>query len=59
MIGRNSFAKNAKKFSKQNSKFRLKIPYRYREILKKEINSLNYDVNAHVYFKSNSVQLHM
>jgi len=37
-------------------KFRMKIPYRYREILKHKMISLSYDdVNDQVYFISKSV----
>jgi len=35
MIGRYFSVKNVKKFSDYNEKICLKIPYRYREILKK------------------------
>jgi len=55
MIVRNFIVKN---LSEHNAKFRLKIPNRYREIVKKnEKISLRYDVNDHVYTKSKSIQL--
>jgi len=37
-------------------KFHVKIPYRYREIVKNNV-SLTYDVNEHIYFKSDKIRL--
>jgi len=52
VIGRNSIVKNAKVFFLK--KILLKIPFRYREIVKINENiSLIYDVNGHVYLSQN------
>jgi len=53
MIGRNSIAKI---FSELNEKISPEnLLYHYRESLKNEMISLSYDVNDHVFSKSNSV----
>jgi len=55
MIDRNFIVKVAIKiFWTQCQKFRLKIPYRYREILKKEMARLSYSVNDPVFSQSKS-----
>jgi len=56
VIGQSYFMK-AKIFflNRMQKKFRLKILYRYREILKNELISLSYDVNDHVYSKPKCV----
>jgi len=51
MIGGNSIVKIVIFFYTQCKKFRLKIPYRYLEILKTEIISLSHDVSDYVYSK--------
>jgi len=46
--------KATKNFSEHNAKnFRLKMSYRYREIIKNKNVSLTYDVNDHVYADQN------
>jgi len=52
LIGRNFTVKNAKTFLNTMQKFRLKISYRYREILKNEMISFSYDVNDQIKFCS-------
>jgi len=44
--------KMRKTFWTQRERIRMKIPYRYREIVKSENISFNYDVVDHVYSKS-------
>jgi len=48
MIGKISIVKNSKNFLNTTKKTHLKIPFRYREIVKQNKNiSLSYDANDH------------
>jgi len=55
--GRNPVVKNTKFFLNIMQKTRLKIPYRYREIVK-NLKCFIYDTNDHVYSKSKTVKLY-
>jgi len=52
MTGRNLIVNSPKSISEHDAKIRLKISFRYREIVKKTENILlSYDVNDQVYSK--------